>query len=143
MLSSSEAVPEAEAQGTIMIYRHVMLALFVSIWIPLYCSPDDNESRDGGLAPLLFTIMLLEILSISLSLIDAIVAAQSVVCIPGQCLEGFTNTTLGISVSSASLPASLLLLPGSYTSTTNPQFLHQALTSSSSTFTTSPGFTNS
>ena len=39
--------------------------------------------------------------------------------------------------------ASLLLLPGQYTSSTNPQLLHSVITSSSAKLTPSPGFANS
>lgn len=78
------------------------------------------------------------------ALFHGLVAAQStsVVCIPGQCLQGFSNTSIGIQISSPSLPSSVLLLPGTYTQTTNPELLHQLLTSSSSQYSSSPGFGN-
>ncbi|CCM04528.1 uncharacterized protein FIBRA_06709 [Fibroporia radiculosa] len=70
------------------------------------------------------------------------VAAQSVsvVCVAGQCLEGFTNTTLGATLSASGAATSLHLLPGEYSSTTNPELLHGLLTSSSASLSASPGF---
>jgi len=47
---------------------------------------------------------------------------------------------VGVTLSSSTPP--IQLLPGLYTSTTNPQLLHDALTSSSTTISTSPGFGN-
>ncbi|KAL0580351.1 hypothetical protein V5O48_001688 [Marasmius crinis-equi] len=76
----------------------------------------------------------------------AIVVAQnssSVVCIAGQCLQGFSNTTIGTSISAPGAQANVLLLPGQYTATTNPQLLHDLLTSSSSSLSPSSGFENS
>ncbi|KAI0648425.1 hypothetical protein C8Q79DRAFT_955404 [Trametes meyenii] len=73
----------------------------------------------------------------------AAAAAQSspnVVCVAGQCLEGFTNTTIGATLSASGAATSLLLLPGEYTSTTNPSLLHDILTSSSASISASPGF---
>ncbi|KAL6308652.1 hypothetical protein BKA93DRAFT_523402 [Sparassis latifolia] len=70
-------------------------------------------------------------------------AAQSlttVVCVAGQCLEGYTNTTLGATLSASGAATSLLLLPGQYTSTTNPAVLHDALTASGASLSASPGF---
>ncbi|TFK45622.1 hypothetical protein OE88DRAFT_1784054 [Heliocybe sulcata] len=78
--------------------------------------------------------------------LSASVAAQSsatVVCVAGQCLEGFSNITIGTKLSASGLQTSLLLLPGQYTSTTNPQLLHNALTSSSASLSPSPGFNSS
>ncbi|KAI0933443.1 hypothetical protein AcV5_005588 [Taiwanofungus camphoratus] len=74
---------------------------------------------------------------------EASVAAQfisTVVCVAGQCLEGYTNTTLGATLSAAGAATSLLLLPGQYTSNTNPELLHDLLTSSSASLSASPGF---
>ncbi|KAI0355123.1 hypothetical protein OH77DRAFT_345436 [Trametes cingulata] len=86
--------------------------------------------------------MLSGMLTISL-LFGAAFAAQSsptVVCVAGQCLEGFTNTTIGATLSASGAATSLLLLPGQYTSSTNPSLLHDLLTSSSASISASPGF---
>ncbi|KAF8621245.1 hypothetical protein AX15_007955 [Amanita polypyramis BW_CC] len=64
----------------------------------------------------------------------------SIVCLPGQCLEGYTNITFGASLSGTGTPAQMHLLPGQYTSNTNPQLLHDVLTSLSATLSPSPGF---
>ncbi|KAF8898212.1 insulin-like growth factor binding protein [Gymnopilus junonius] len=74
---------------------------------------------------------------------SASVVAQSslsVVCIAGQCLQGFSNATIGAKLSASGISTTLFLLPGQYTSTTNPALLHNLLTSSSATITSSPGF---
>ncbi|KAI0042843.1 hypothetical protein FA95DRAFT_514665 [Auriscalpium vulgare] len=68
---------------------------------------------------------------------------SSVVCIAGQCLQGFTNTTIGTTLSSPGVASSVLLLPGQYSSSTNPALLHQLLTGSSTTVSPSPGFNGS
>ncbi|KAJ7590656.1 insulin-like growth factor binding protein [Mycena floridula] len=71
-------------------------------------------------------------------------AAQSsstIVCSAGQCLQGSSNTTIGVTASASS--TNLLLLPGQYTSTTNPLLLHQVLTSSSLKLSPSTGFNSS
>ncbi|CDO71899.1 hypothetical protein BN946_scf184940.g46 [Trametes cinnabarina] len=76
-------------------------------------------------------------------LFGAAFAAQSsptVVCVAGQCLEGYTNATIGATLSASGAATSLLLLPGQYTSTTNPALLHNLLTSSSASLSLSPGF---
>ncbi|KAH9948122.1 insulin-like growth factor binding protein [Amylocystis lapponica] len=81
--------------------------------------------------------------AISLLFSASVVAAQSltaVVCVAGQCLEGYTNTTIGATLSAPGTASSLLLLPGQYTSDTNPALLHDLLTSSSASLTPSPGF---
>ncbi|KAL1947197.1 hypothetical protein VTO73DRAFT_14158 [Trametes versicolor] len=87
--------------------------------------------------------MLSSILTTSF-LLGAAFAAQTssptVVCVAGQCLEGFTNTTIGATLSASGAATSLLLLPGQYTSTTNPSLLHDLLTSSSASVSGSPGF---
>lgn len=49
---------------------------------------------------------------------------------------------MGATLAAPGAPASILLLPGQYTSTTNPQLLHNLLTSSSATLTPSAGFEN-
>ncbi|EJD01756.1 uncharacterized protein FOMMEDRAFT_126919 [Fomitiporia mediterranea MF3/22] len=80
------------------------------------------------------------------SVFSALAAAQntpSVVCIAGQCVQGFTNLTLGATLSAPGASTSLLLLPGQYTETTNPSLLHSILTSSSATISGSTGFQNS
>ncbi|KAF9487988.1 hypothetical protein BDN71DRAFT_547912 [Pleurotus eryngii] len=63
-----------------------------------------------------------------------------VVCAPGQCLQGYSNITIGATISSSE--TTLQLLPGQYTSTTNPQLLHDILTSRTSSLSSSPGFGN-
>lgn len=63
-----------------------------------------------------------------------------VVCSAGQCIQGFSNTTIGTVLSSSNVPSNVILLPGQYTSTTNPQLLHQLLTSSSTSSSPSTGF---
>ncbi|KAG7094422.1 hypothetical protein E1B28_008022 [Marasmius oreades] len=77
------------------------------------------------------------------ALIATVVAQNSpvVVCVAGQCLQGFSNATIGTVISGA--PSSALLLPGQYTSTTNPQFLHDLLLSSNTSLSPSPGFESS
>ncbi|KAF7291999.1 Growth factor receptor domain-containing protein [Mycena indigotica] len=67
---------------------------------------------------------------------------STIVCALGQCLQGYSNTSIGVTLSSPG-SQSALLLPGQYTTTTNPQFLHNLLTSSSVNLTSSPGFKNS
>ncbi|KAF9010794.1 insulin-like growth factor binding protein [Cyathus striatus] len=67
----------------------------------------------------------------------------TVLCIPGQCLQGYSNITIGATLSASGAASPLHLLPGQYTSTTNPQALHDLLTSSSATLSPSPGFSNS
>ncbi|KAF8804721.1 hypothetical protein BYT27DRAFT_7340221 [Phlegmacium glaucopus] len=66
----------------------------------------------------------------------------AVLCIPGQCLQGYSNTTVGGKLS-ASGATTIHILPGQYSASTNPQILHDSLTSSSTTLSSSPGFTNS
>ncbi|KAL0947667.1 hypothetical protein HGRIS_013755 [Hohenbuehelia grisea] len=76
----------------------------------------------------------------------ASVVAQSsptVVCVAGQCLQGYSNLTIGARLSAPGFPTSILLLPDQYTSTTNPQLLHNLLTSSSASIAPSPGFETS
>ncbi|KAF9484961.1 growth factor receptor domain-containing protein [Pholiota conissans] len=73
------------------------------------------------------------------------VAAQSndsVVCVAGQCLQGSSNVTIGAKLSAPGSQTSVQLLPGQYTDATNPQLLHNLLTSSSATLAPSPGFSN-
>ncbi|KAH8103185.1 hypothetical protein DFH11DRAFT_1735039 [Phellopilus nigrolimitatus] len=81
-----------------------------------------------------------------LSIFGALVAAQetaSVVCIAGQCVQGFTGLTLGAKLSAPGASTALLLLPGQYTESTNPQLLHSILTSNSASLAGSSGFANS
>ncbi|KAL4254394.1 hypothetical protein ABKN59_003636 [Abortiporus biennis] len=74
-------------------------------------------------------------------------AAQStnpvVVCVAGQCLQGYTNITTGASLSIPGAATAIQLLPGQYDSSTNPQLLHSFLTSSQASLSLSPGFSNS
>ncbi|KAJ8507043.1 hypothetical protein ONZ45_g10551 [Pleurotus djamor] len=82
-------------------------------------------------------------LFIALISFGASVVAQStpsVVCIAGQCLQGFSNITIGASISAPGAPTNIHLLPGQYTSTTNPQFLHNLLTAPSASIAPAPGF---
>ncbi|KAF7298436.1 Extracellular matrix protein FRAS1 [Mycena kentingensis (nom. inval.)] len=67
-------------------------------------------------------------------------AASTIVCVAGQCLQGDSNTTLGVSLSASDASSSVLLLPGQYTTTTNPQLVHDLLTSSQATLKPSTGF---
>ncbi|KAI0689822.1 insulin-like growth factor binding protein [Cytidiella melzeri] len=66
----------------------------------------------------------------------------SIVCVAGQCVQGYTNITTGATLSSSGIKTSMQLLPGQYTSTTNPQLLSSLLTSSSASIALSPGFAN-
>ncbi|KAF9026747.1 growth factor receptor domain-containing protein [Hymenopellis radicata] len=70
-------------------------------------------------------------------------STSSVVCVAGQCLQGFSNITLGVTLTSHDSSTSLRLLPGSYSDTTSPQLLHDLLTSSSASLSSGVGFTNS
>ncbi|KAF5352024.1 hypothetical protein D9758_009411 [Tetrapyrgos nigripes] len=70
-------------------------------------------------------------------------SSPSVVCVAGQCLQGFSNITIGTTISASGAQTSALLLPGQYTSSTNPQLLHDLLTSSSPSLSPSSGFENS
>lgn len=70
-------------------------------------------------------------------------SSSSVVCVAGQCLQGYSNTTLGATLSASGISTEVLLLPGQYTSTTNPELLHELLTSSSAKLSPSTGFGNS
>ncbi|KDR81943.1 hypothetical protein GALMADRAFT_114788 [Galerina marginata CBS 339.88] len=85
------------------------------------------------------TLLVVLLLSLTAS-IAAQSSSFSVVCVAGQCINGFSNTTIGAKLSASGAPTSVLLLPGQYTSTTNPQLLHNLLTSSSATLASSPGF---
>ncbi|RDB30292.1 Proprotein convertase subtilisin/kexin type 5 [Hypsizygus marmoreus] len=64
----------------------------------------------------------------------------TVLCVPGQCLQGYSNTTIGAVLAAPSAATDIHLLPGQYASDTSPQFLHDLLTSSSSSLSLSPGF---
>ncbi|KAH9010792.1 insulin-like growth factor binding protein [Lactarius pseudohatsudake] len=70
----------------------------------------------------------------------AVAINSTVVCSAGQCIQGFTNTTIGTVLSSPNVASNVLLLPGQYTSTTNPQLLHQLLTTSSTSSSPATGF---
>ncbi|KAF7294566.1 Extracellular matrix protein FRAS1 [Mycena indigotica] len=68
-------------------------------------------------------------------------ASNAIVCIAGQCLQGDSNTTLGVSLTASDVRnGSVLLLPGQYTTTTNPQLVHDLLTSPHATLNPTPGF---
>ncbi|KAG5638761.1 hypothetical protein H0H81_010383 [Sphagnurus paluster] len=64
----------------------------------------------------------------------------TVVCVPGQCLQGFSNTTIGAVLSAPGSTTDIHLLPGQYSSSTSPQLLHNLLTSASATLSPSAGF---
>lgn len=66
-----------------------------------------------------------------------------VVCLPGHCLQGTSNVTLGATFSASGFSIPLHLLPGQYDDRTSPQYLHDVITSSSAAMLGSPGFTNS
>ncbi|KAF9453697.1 hypothetical protein P691DRAFT_855337 [Macrolepiota fuliginosa MF-IS2] len=89
-----------------------------------------------------------EHLSLGLSslVLTGLIAAQSsslsVVCVAGQCVQGYSNTTLGATLNAPNAPSSLHLLPGTYTTASNPQLLHTVLTSSGASLTPFPGFEN-
>ncbi|KAJ6520275.1 insulin-like growth factor binding protein [Mycena sanguinolenta] len=68
---------------------------------------------------------------------------SSIVCIAGQCLQGSSNTTLGVSLSASDVANTVLLLPGQYTANTNPELIHELLTSTHATLSPHPGFGNS
>ncbi|KAG2087851.1 growth factor receptor domain-containing protein [Suillus cothurnatus] len=74
---------------------------------------------------------------------SVVAQSSSVVCVAGQCLQGYSNTTLGATLSASGISTEVLLLPGQYTSTTNPELLHELLTSSSAKLSPSTGFGNS
>ncbi|KAF8826007.1 hypothetical protein HHX47_DHR6000718 [Lentinula edodes] len=69
--------------------------------------------------------------------------AELEVRVAGQCLEGFSNTTLRMTISASGAQTSALLLPGQYTTTTDPELLHALLTSSSASLSPSTGFNSS
>ncbi|KAG5723821.1 Protein MAM3 [Termitomyces sp. T112] len=81
--------------------------------------------------------------SIALSVQALAQSSTSVVCVAGQCLQGLSNITLGAKLAIQGVPVSIQLLPGQYTSTTNPQLLHNFLTHSSASYSPSAGFGNS
>ncbi|KAF8481423.1 hypothetical protein JB92DRAFT_3038461 [Gautieria morchelliformis] len=83
-------------------------------------------------------------LLLPVALLAASVEAQSnsVVCVAGQCLQGVTNTTIGATLNIPSNP-SILLLPGQYTSSSQPQLLHDALSSQQASLSLPSGFSNS
>ncbi|KAF8894822.1 hypothetical protein BD779DRAFT_865614 [Infundibulicybe gibba] len=89
----------------------------------------------------MFSSLLAIVIALGVSVV-AQTSSPSVVCVAGQCLQGFSNTTIGAKLSASGAPTSIHLLPGQYTSTTNPQLLHNILTSSSAALAPSPGFEN-
>ncbi|KIJ32416.1 hypothetical protein M422DRAFT_35819 [Sphaerobolus stellatus SS14] len=91
--------------------------------------------------------MLSKILFVPVALAAAAAAqtnssSSTIVCVAGQCLQGTVNTTLGGTLSVPPNP-SILLLPGQYTSASQPDLLHEALSTSQSSLSLSPGFSNS
>ena len=84
-------------------------------------------------------------------------SSPSILCVAGQCLQGYSSTTstfcsnisclftslifpkVGAKLTASGEPMTIQLLPGQYTTTTNPQLLHNYLTSSA-TLVGSPGF---
>ncbi|KAF8839870.1 growth factor receptor domain-containing protein [Paxillus ammoniavirescens] len=88
--------------------------------------------------------MISSILAIPLAFGASVVAqSSSVICVAGQCLQGYSNTTIGTTLSASGVSTEVLLLPGQYTSSTDPELLHELLTSSSATLSPSTGFSNS
>ncbi|KAF8067687.1 TNFR/NGFR cysteine-rich region family protein [Lyophyllum atratum] len=67
----------------------------------------------------------------------------TVVCVSGQCLQGYSNTTIGAVLSAPGAATNIHLLPGQYASDTSPQLLHDLLTSSAASISPSPGFNGS
>ncbi|KAG2104308.1 growth factor receptor domain-containing protein [Suillus cothurnatus] len=56
------------------------------------------------------------LISTCLTLANGSVAqSSSVVCVAGQCLQGYSNTTLGATLSASGISTEVLLLPGQYT----------------------------
>ncbi|KAJ7351213.1 hypothetical protein DFH08DRAFT_740815, partial [Mycena albidolilacea] len=88
---------------------------------------------------------MLSTLFVVLFALGAPVAASnsSIVCVSGKCLQGSSNTTLGVTLSASDVANSVLLLPGQYTATTNLEFVHDLLTSSHATLSPHLGFGNS
>ncbi|KAF4614422.1 hypothetical protein D9613_003335 [Agrocybe pediades] len=86
---------------------------------------------------------LLVVLPVAFSASVVAQSSLSVVCVAGQCLQGLSNITIGSKLLADGAPASVQLLPGQYTSTTNPQLLHLLLTSPSASLSSSPGFNSS
>ncbi|KAF9484829.1 growth factor receptor domain-containing protein [Pholiota conissans] len=68
-------------------------------------------------------------------------STPTILCISGQCLQGYSNTTIGTIITGTS--NSVHLLPGVYDASTNPQLLHDSLTSSSASLSPSAGFNSS
>ncbi|TFK64336.1 hypothetical protein BDN72DRAFT_963270 [Pluteus cervinus] len=66
-----------------------------------------------------------------------------VLCVAGQCLQGFSNVSIGAKITSPNEPTPFQLLPGEYTSSTSPQTLHDLLASAASSLSASPGFDQS
>ncbi|KAG6900229.1 hypothetical protein C0993_001048 [Termitomyces sp. T159_Od127] len=54
-----------------------------------------------------------------------------------------TRTPVGATISAPGIPTDIVLLPGQYASASSPQLLHTVLTSSSASFSPSPGFNGS
>ncbi|KAF8528206.1 insulin-like growth factor binding protein, partial [Hysterangium stoloniferum] len=69
-------------------------------------------------------------------------SSSQIVCVAGQCLQGVANTSIGATLSIPSNP-SILLLPGQYPSSSQPQLLHDALSSQRATLSLPSGFSNS
>ncbi|TEB23598.1 hypothetical protein FA13DRAFT_1797917 [Coprinellus micaceus] len=66
-----------------------------------------------------------------------------VVCVPGQCIQGWSNITIGATFTASGFSLPLHLLPGQYDERTSPQYLHDVITSSSLAISPSIGFPNS
>ncbi|KAL1681107.1 insulin-like growth factor binding protein [Schizophyllum commune] len=91
--------------------------------------------------------MMIRHLSTLCALLVGVAAAAdsnvSVVCVPGECIQGTTNITIGSILSADGQDTSLHLFPGTYDEDTSPQLLHDMLTSSSASLSPSDGFQNS
>ncbi|KZV89047.1 growth factor receptor domain-containing protein [Exidia glandulosa HHB12029] len=86
--------------------------------------------------------MLASVLPLVLLAAATVAAPQSTtttLCVAGQCLSGSSNISIGAVVSAFGTDP-LILLPGTYSSTSDPQSLRSALTSTSSRLNFLPGF---
>ncbi|TFK25768.1 hypothetical protein FA15DRAFT_686798 [Coprinopsis marcescibilis] len=86
--------------------------------------------------------MSMKLAALFFSLVTTVVAQSTpvVICVPGQCLQGFSNTTIGAELSAPGAPAPLRLLPGEYSANTDPALLHDLLVNPSASLKPSSGF---
>ncbi|KAF6757699.1 TNFR/NGFR cysteine-rich region family protein [Ephemerocybe angulata] len=85
----------------------------------------------------LFPVLLAPILAYSQT------TTSLIVCVPGQCLQGTSNVTIGARLNTPTGAMPVHLLPGQYTDQTSPQYLHDVLTNPSVSIAASVGFVNS